>query len=71
MIEGSVQRHEEQNDGRDWLIDKNGNPIKILNEKYWIQQKFSVDPADIPDEKIDTLSKPIEEALADAGLKVA
>ena len=46
-----------QNDLRDWEIDIAGKPLKVLNEKYWINEKFSVDPQDIPLTKISDIGE--------------
>lgn len=48
VIDCSMRKFKVQNDLRDWEIDDSNKPTKILNEKSWIQQGFSVDPADIP-----------------------
>lgn len=41
-----------QNDGRDWELDDSDRPVRVTSEKYWLQQRTSVDPADIPASKI-------------------
>lgn len=46
-----------QNDLRDWEIDGAGKPIKVLNEKYWINEGLSVDPNDIPAVKINNITE--------------
>lgn len=48
-IETSFER---QNDLRDWEIDEKGEPIAVLNEKYWESVGVSIDPKDIPDVEI-------------------
>lgn len=44
----STRRFALQNDLRDWEINASGVPIRVLNERYWQQQGFAVDPALIP-----------------------
>lgn len=41
-----------QNDLRDWEIDENDNPIAVVNAKYWESVGVSVNPSDIPAQKI-------------------
>ena len=42
------KRFKVQADARDWEIDSNGKPIKVIGEKDWVMQGYSVDPLDIP-----------------------
>lgn len=49
---GSQKTFQVQNDLRDWELDDKGDPVKVLNEKYWIQKGITVDPEHIPDQKI-------------------
>lgn len=51
------RRFKVQNDLRDWEVDKNDKPVKVLNEKYWRMNGFSVDKADIPEEKLVHISE--------------
>lgn len=53
----SQRRFEVQNDLRDWEVDSNDAPAKLVDEKYWDVQGYSTDPADIPPEKIDHIDK--------------
>jgi len=53
VIGGSQRRFKVQKDARDWEIDNDGKPVKIINEKQWIIGGFSVDPIDIPVEVIN------------------
>lgn len=47
--ECSQRRFFIQNDLRDWEVDAQDKPTKVLNEKYWkVIARKSVDPADIP-----------------------
>lgn len=55
VIDCTTRRFEVQNDLRDWEIDENGDPIKVMGEKAWIKQGYSVDPADIPDEPLESI----------------
>lgn len=49
---GSTLRREEQNDKRDWIIDDKGNPVEIMNKKYWTINGYSTDPTLIPAEEV-------------------
>lgn len=48
VIRGSQKRFKVQNDLRDWIIDKNNNPIELVNKKYWQMNGYPTDPKDIP-----------------------
>ncbi|MDD5199262.1 MAG: hypothetical protein PHC88_05610 [Terrimicrobiaceae bacterium] len=48
LIECSTRRIKVQNDLRDWELDDNDQPIKLINEEYWKQQGYFTDPALIP-----------------------
>lgn len=48
VLEGSQRRFKVQNDLRDWEINALNQPVKVLNEEYWIQQGISVRPETIP-----------------------
>lgn len=52
VIDCNQKRFKVQNDLRDWELDESDQPIKVLNEKFWNQKGFSVDPKDIPIEKL-------------------
>lgn len=45
---GSRLRVKVQNDLRDWIVDEAGEPVQVVNERYWIAQGVSIDPAEIP-----------------------
>jgi len=47
----STRRFMAQNDGEDWLIDKDGFPTEPVNKKQFETLAISVDPVDIPEEK--------------------
>ncbi len=49
---GSKRRFKVQNDLRDWEIDEQDNPIKVMGEKGWKAEGYSVDPKDIPAVKL-------------------
>lgn len=46
-----------QNDLRDWEVDLNGKPTKLMNEKAEIRLGRSIDPKDIPLEKLKSLNE--------------
>lgn len=48
VVGGTARRFFVQNDLRDWEIDQQGQPVRVLNEKSWALQGYSVDPRDIP-----------------------
>lgn len=48
VIDCNTMRYRVQNDRRDWQLGALDLPVKVLGEKYWLQQGTSVDPADIP-----------------------
>jgi hypothetical protein len=45
---GSRRRYKVQNDGRDWEVDKDDKPAKLINEEAEAAADRSIDPADIP-----------------------
>lgn len=64
LLECVQTRFKVQNDLRDWEIDINDQPIRVLSEKYWEIQKVSTDPKDIPVQKVVIpVGKTIEEVL--------
>ncbi len=56
-IQCSQRRFKAQNDLRDWEIDVSNNPVRVINEKYWISRRFSVDPNDIPAQRLNSLDE--------------
>lgn len=61
VVGGTQRRFKVQNDLRDWEIDDDNLPTRVLNEKHWVAAGYSVDPADIPEIPIKHLKfiKPI------------
>lgn len=49
--------YETLNDLRDWKLDAQGQPEKLIDEEYWIKEGYSTDPKDIPIKKIDSTDK--------------
>lgn len=52
VIDCNTMRYKCCADLRDWELGASDEPVKVLGEKYWLQQGCSVDPADIPAEKM-------------------
>jgi len=49
IVESSSQRrYKVQNDGRDWEVDSEGNPVRLVNREAAIEEGRSTDPKDIP-----------------------
>jgi hypothetical protein len=67
VIGGSQRRISIQNDLRDWEVDEDGQPIKVLNEKEWAAKDLSIDPRDIPAQPLASLEeiKKVEEGFFD------
>lgn len=59
VIGGSRRKFKAQNDMRDWILDGTGKPTKLVNEEYWDEEGFSIDPAKIPLEKIKNFTDDI------------
>ena len=57
VIDCNQTKFKNQNDLRDWELDGGNQPLKVLNEKYWVQQGFSVNPIDIPAQKLNNLTE--------------
>lgn len=58
LIKGGLKRKfKVQNDLRDWEIDGSNKPIKLVNEEHWQNQGYSIDPKDIPAEKLREISE--------------
>lgn len=55
IINCSQKRFTVQNDLRDWEIDHMNKPVKVVNEKYWDQVGLSIDPKDIPLQKLSSI----------------
>lgn len=43
-----------QNDLRDWILDQNSKPVKLIDENYWAAKGFSISTADIPSTPINS-----------------
>lgn len=65
VIGGSRKRWRVQNDLRDWELDANNQPVKVLSEKYWIRVGYSVNPADIPTRKLASVEEVKRAAIID------
>lgn len=52
VVGGSIERFMVQNDMRDWKVDEEGAPVKVVNEEFYIAQCVSVDKKDIPSKKV-------------------
>ncbi len=52
ILQCSTRRIQIQNDLREWEIDKQNKPTKVLNEKMWALKNISVDVRDIPKTKV-------------------
>ena len=57
IIGGTHKKMMVQNDLRDWEIDKDSKPIKVMNEDYWKVEGVSIDVKDIPLEKLINISE--------------
>lgn len=57
VIDGSRRRFKVQNDLRDWEIDSQNKPVEVINKKYWGMLGFSVDKADIPPQKLNSINE--------------
>lgn len=54
VIDCNQRRFKCQNDGEDWIIDTvEKKPVEPLNKKHFIKAGLSVDPKDIPAQKLD------------------
>ena len=63
IVMGSTQRRfKVMNDWEDWIVDKDNKPIEPIDKEKFIELGISVDPKDIPKEK---LSKSITEAKSE------
>lgn len=51
-----------ENDLRYWVLDEQGKAKKLLEEDYWKNKGFSIDPKDIPAEKIKNYEDDIPKA---------
>lgn len=57
VIGGTNRRIALQNDLRDWEVDVQNKPSKVVNEKYWTDAGKSVDPIDIPAQPLKDISE--------------
>lgn len=47
-----ARRFRAENDLRDWLLDTQDQPTRLIDEEYWDEKGYSVDPRDIPPQRI-------------------
>lgn len=52
-----TKRYATQNDGDDWVVDSDNNPLYPVNLKYRILCGMSINPADIPEEPVMSLTE--------------
>lgn len=68
IIDCSQKRFKIQNDLRDWEVDEQNNPVRVINENFWskgiaasvlsaVVEKYSVNPADIPAQKLTSITQ--------------
>jgi hypothetical protein len=50
-------RYKFQNDLREWIIDDQDKPIKLMNESYWADLGYDIDPANIPATPYDSIDE--------------
>lgn len=50
---GSQRRFKVQNDLRDWEVDAFNRPLRVIDEDRWIEAGTSVNPADIPPQRMN------------------
>ena len=67
VIGGTQKRFKVQNDLEDWILDKDNKPIKPIDKEKFTGLGLSIDPKDIPIEK---LSKSITEAKSEELTKI-
>lgn len=65
VVDGCNHQHTEQNDGEQWIIDKQNRPTAPLNVKAFRRYALSEDPKDIP----NAPRKPVTERAAVARYK--
>ena len=53
-IDGSNFLIQRQNDGSDWFLDENLNPIEPTDKVYRLASGVSINPIDIPETKLST-----------------
>lgn len=41
-----------QNDWQDWILDSSLDPVEPMNKNQWLRKGVSIDPKDIPAEKM-------------------
>lgn len=52
VIDCVTTRVETKNDGRVWEVNEQNEPVRLTSEKHWLILGTSIDPADIPSEKL-------------------
>lgn len=75
LIDCWTTRYKVQNDLRDWEIDSENKPVKLINEEKWKDEGYSIDAKDIPAQKISDISEikkaePVAEPKVAAGLGI-
>jgi len=49
---GSYKMYHRENDLENWIVDEDGNPIEPLEKEMFIRKEISIDPDDIPSERL-------------------
>lgn len=63
-IGGTRKRFRVQNDLRDWEINGSNQPTRLMDEGFWQRRGISIDPRDIPAQRITLTSREsLEEKL--------
>lgn len=57
VVGSSTRRFKAENDLRNWSVDQNNQPIKLINEKNWANLGYSISVLDIPAQPIQNISE--------------
>ncbi len=57
LIQCSTRRLQVQNDLRDWEVDAQNRPVRLVNEEYWKDQRFFTDPLLIPARPVSSIDE--------------